>query len=162
MAMYGIAIIPLIRRLTKEQVQQVWFANDASAGAQLIPLREWWDHLQLIGLDYGYLPNAFKTWLIRIVKEDKLATATFLGTGINITTTQGKRHLEAAMGTRMFVQESVQKKVMSWVQEIDHLSLIAIAHPHTAYAAFSHGLSSRWTYIGRTIPDIGDLKPLEE
>ena len=89
MAMYGIAIIPLIRRLTNEQVQQVWFADDATAGAQLTPLRDWWDQLQLIGPDFGYLPNASKTWLI--VKEDKLqtATATFQGTGINVTT-QGK------------------------------------------------------------------------
>lgn len=73
MVMYGIAIVPLIRRLTKEHVQQVWFADDALAAAQLIPLREEWDHLQLIGLNYGYLPNASKTWLI--VKEDKLEAA---------------------------------------------------------------------------------------
>ena len=66
------------------------------------------------------------------------------------------------MGSRKFVEESVQKKVMSWAQEIDYLSLIAIAHPHAAYATFTHGLSSRWTYMGRTIPDIRDPKPLEE
>ena len=162
MAMYGIVVIPLICRLTKEHVEQLWFADDASAGAQLIPLREWWDQLHLISPDDGYRPNASKTWLI--VKEDKLkaATATFLGTGINITT-QGKRHLGAALGTRKFVEEFVQQKVMSWVEEIDHLSSIAIAHPHVAYAAFTYGLSSRWTYMARTIPDVGDLlKPLEE
>ena len=52
---------------------------------QLESLREWWDQLQLIGPDYGYLPNASKTWLI--VKKHKLeaATPTFLGMGINIT-----------------------------------------------------------------------------
>ena len=38
MAMYGIAVIPLIHRLTKEPVQQVWFADDTAAGAQLTPL----------------------------------------------------------------------------------------------------------------------------
>ena len=32
MAMYGNAIIPLIHRLTNEQVQQVWFADDVTAG----------------------------------------------------------------------------------------------------------------------------------
>ena len=60
------------------------------------------------------------------------ATATFLGTGINITT-QGKRHLGAALGTGKFVEEFVQKKVMSWVKEIDHLSSIVIAHPVDAH-----------------------------
>ena len=54
------------------------------------------------------------------------------------------------MGTRKFVEESVRKKVMSWVQEIEHLSLIAIVHPHTAYATFTHGLSSSGhTWLGQ-------------
>ena len=55
-------------------------------------------------------PMPPKTWLI--VKEDKLkaATATFQGSGINITT-KGKRHLGAALCTRMFVEEYVQHKV---------------------------------------------------
>ncbi len=40
------------------------------------------------------------------------------------------------------------------------LSSIAISQPH---AALTHGLSSRWTYLARTTPNIKDLiKPLEE
>ena len=105
-------------------MQQVWFADDATAGGQLTPLREWWDHLQLIGPDYGYHPNALKTWLI--VNDDKLeaATAAFEGTGVNITC-QGRRHLGAAVGTRTFVEEYVQHKVADWVVEVERLSLIA-------------------------------------
>ena len=35
--------------------------------------------------------------------------------------------------------------------------------PHAAYAALSHGLFSKWTYLMKTQPDISDLlKPLEE
>ena len=42
------------------------------------------------------------------------------------------------------------------------LSEVAITQPHAAYAAFTHGLSSHWTYISRTIPHIQDLlSPLE-
>ena len=42
------------------------------------------------------------------------------------------------------------------------LSTIASTQPHTAYAAFTHGLSSHWMYISRTIPHIEDLLcPLE-
>ena len=56
----------------------------------------------------------------------------------------------------------VSSKVKEWVQEIMHLSKIASSQPHAAYAAFAHGLSSRWSYISRTIPDIKDLLlPLE-
>ena len=39
---------------------------------------------------------------------------------------------------------------------------IASTQPYAAYAAFTHGLSSHWTYISRTIPDIQNLLlPLE-
>ncbi len=42
------------------------------------------------------------------------------------------------------------------------LSAVASSQPHAAYAAFTHGLSSHWTYISRTVPDIQDLlSPLE-
>ena len=44
------------------------------------------------------------------------------------------------------------------------MSLVAVAlyQPHAAYATFIHGLSSRWTYLLKTIPDIEDLLcPLE-
>ena len=54
------------------------------------------------------------------------------------------------------------RKVREWVKEIMDLSKIASTQPHAAYSAFTHGLSSHWAYISRTIPDIQDLlRPLE-
>ena len=161
MAMYAIAITPLISQLSSNEVTQAWFADDATAGGDLSKLRRWWDHLARVGPDYGYFPNAAKTWLI--VGEDKLEQATniFHGTDIAITT-NGRRHLGAALGTKSFVEEYVTQKVSEWTTEIEHLSSIAISKPHAAYAAFTHGAISKWTYLARTIPDIGDLlKPLE-
>ncbi len=61
MAMYAIAII---KKLSKEHTKQVWFADDASASGDLHSLRKWWDTLNNIGADYGYYPNASKTWLV--------------------------------------------------------------------------------------------------
>jgi len=134
---------------------------DAIAGARLYHLRAWWDHLVDIGPEYGYHPNTSKTWLI--VKEDlhDAATATFQGTDVNITV-EGKRQLGAALGTRSFAEEYVRRKVASWVDEIERLSSIALTQPHAAYAAYTHGLMSKWTFLARTAADIGDLfKPLE-
>ncbi len=56
-----------------------------------------WDRLAQLGPDYGYYPNAEKTWLI--VKEDYLeeAKAKFNGSRVSITA-EGKRHLGAAVG----------------------------------------------------------------
>ena len=49
------------------------------------------------------------------------------------------------------------------MKEIERLSTIANTQPHAAYAAFTHGVASRWTYLSRTIPDTAELfKPLED
>ena len=50
-----------------------------------------------------------------------------------------------------------------WVEELERLSSIAITQPHAAFAAFIHGLTSKWMYLARTTPNINVLiKPKEE
>ena len=162
MAMYAIAVNPLIHRLNQDTAKQVWFADDATAGGKINTLREWWDCLINIGPDYGYFPNATKTWLI--VKEGYKdeAVSTFEGTQVVITE-EGKKYLESAIGKRSFIESYVQQKVTTWVNELERLSSIAITQPHAAFAAFTHGLTSRWTYLARTTPNTEDLiKPLED
>ncbi len=106
MAMYAIAITPLIYHLEDEETKQVWFADDATAGGYLTNLKSWWDRIVELGPDYGYHPNASKTWLI--VKEGSLeeAMTLFEGTGVAITA-EGRRHLVAAIGTHSFVESYV-------------------------------------------------------
>ena len=58
MAMYALAVTPLINKLQDPNVKQVWFADDASASARLHLLRNWWDALLKHGTAYGYFPNA--------------------------------------------------------------------------------------------------------
>ena len=67
MAMYGIAVMPLIRRLA-DQYKQIWYAGDANGGGRISQLKSWWDLLTEIGPSFGYYPNAEKTWLL--VKEE--------------------------------------------------------------------------------------------
>ena len=76
--------------------------------------------------------------------------------------TEEGRHLGAAIGTRSFVEGYVHHKVSKWVQEVECLSSITATQPHAAYVAFTHGLTSKWTYLARTIPNLEELfKPLE-
>ena len=99
-----------------------------------------------------------------IVKEEKLtlAASLFQETGVSVAK-DGKRHLGAALGTDYFVKTYVCEKVATWVQEVERLSSIAVSQPQSAFAAFTHGLTSKWTYLIRTIPDIGNLlQPLED
>ena len=86
----------------------------------------------------------------------------FEGTGIHITT-EGKRHLRAALGHSLFVEEYVKGKVHEWDEQVIRLSDIARSQPHVDCCAFTHGLSARWLYVMRTIEGISHLlQPLEE
>ena len=58
MGMYAIAVTPLIHQLEESEVKQVWFADDATAGGNLVNLKEWWEHIIQLGPNYGYHPNA--------------------------------------------------------------------------------------------------------
>ena len=125
MVMYAVAMTPLIHRLKDNAVKQVWFADDATTGGNLVNLKEWWEHIVNIGPDYGYYPNSMKTWLVVIKEEKEIDAATlFKETGVSITV-EGKRHLGAAIGKQIFIESYVQRKVSEWVGEIESLSSIA-------------------------------------
>ena len=54
------------------------------------------------------------------------------------------------MGTPSFVQTFVQQQVEGWVKVLK-LSKFAETQPHSAYAAFTHGLMSKWNYLLRVV-----------
>ena len=143
MAMYALAISPLINKLKQlcPDVKQVWYADDATGAANCTKLRGWWDELSTHGPLFGYYPNAPKTHLIVKEEHEARATEAFNGTGVQITT-EGKRHLGAAIGSHSFAEEYVNNKVKKWTEEIKHLAKVAVSQRHAAYAAFTHGMSS--------------------
>ena len=124
----ALAITPLIKSLENDEIKQVWFVDDATAGRSLTGLRKWWDLLVERGPDYGYHPNPLKTNLV--VREESATNAkeVFNGTNISITE-QGKRHLGAALSTRSFVKSYVKAKVSEWVNAVERLSSIAHTQP---------------------------------
>ena len=85
----------------------------------------------LVGPGYGYFPNPSRTCII--VKEGMhdAAASAFEGTGISITS-DGKRHLGAALGSPSFVASFVEKQVTSWIKELQQLqtSLLPILKLH--------------------------------
>ena len=98
MAMYTLAITPLIRWLNElqEDVSQIWFADNATAAAFCHNLRSWCDQLSTIGPQYGYHPNASKTFLVVKDEYEDEAKTIFGDTNISVTT-RGKRHLGPAV-----------------------------------------------------------------
>ena len=85
----------------------------------------------------------------------------FAGTGINITT-EGRKHLGAALGSRSYLEQYVGGKVEDWVGEVTRLAKFVRSQSQASYAAFPFGIRHRWTYFMRTLPDLGNLlQPLE-
>ena len=103
MAMYGLATIPLIRRLDG-LCTQVWCTDDSAAIGKLTQLREWWDKLTTDGPRFGYFANPSKTWLV--IKDDhhEEASAIFADSGVNITS-DGRPYLGASTGSQEFMDD---------------------------------------------------------
>jgi hypothetical protein len=165
MAMYALAITPLIKSLSREvpnNANQVWFADDSTSAGMLSALKRWWQHLTAVGPGYGYYPNPSKTTLVVKAEYVHHATALFQDTGICITTA-GHSILGAAVGTPSFVDDYVAAKVEMWKEEIEALVKIAEIYPHTAYAAFIHSIKGKWQFIMRTVDNVGKLiQPIED
>ena len=130
---------------------------------EIVRLHEWWNQLASLGPKYGYFAIATKTWLVTKIEHVATATATalFANTGVQVSS-EGRPYLGAAIGTEEFVISHVKDKVTKWMKELDSLATIALTQPHTAYAAFTHGLSKKWSYLTCTIHGIDTiLQPLE-
>ncbi|KAL5488637.1 hypothetical protein EMCRGX_G017610 [Ephydatia muelleri] len=133
-------LLPLIHHVN-HVIDQVWYADDATATGKMT-------NSHLVG-------QASK-------QSHAAALSAFHDTQITITA-EGKPHLGAALGTFTFVQHYVKRKVEGWAQELNQLASIAANNPHSAYAAFTHGLSSKWTFLARIISNISHLmQPLED
>ena len=155
MPMYAVATIPLIKKLP-DSVTQVWYADDATALGSVSCLREWWDALARVGPLYGYYSNAAKTWLVAKESCHADAISAFEGTNVNVTCI-GRPHLGAPLGTLEYANNFVSEKVDQWAGDLRLLSAIAITQPHAAFAAYSHGLYSKWSFLSRTTPQIHGL-----
>ena len=66
------------------------------------------------------------------------------------------------MGDPDYHQEYLKSKVSSLVSQIRTLAGIATTEPHAAYAAFTHGLAQKWTYLSRVTPVSDFMQPLKK
>ena len=161
MAVYALALLPLVSLLWDE-LRQAWFADDAAATGELFAIRRWWIRLCELGHLFGYFPNAGKSWLV--VKQEYLPKADklFAGLGVQITAA-GRRYLGGAIGSPDFVRGYLEGLIQEWLEHLERLTTFAVSQPHAAYAAFVHGFSAKWSYFQRVIlADQSAFAPLEE
>ena len=110
-----------------QDVTQVWYADDACATGKLTSLCRWWD---AISTEYGY--------------------------SVNITG-HGRPYLGTPLGSPSFAEVFVCEKVAAWKDELETLCEWACSQPHAAFAVYTHGWSSRWTFLTFTAPSISHL-----
>ena len=161
MAVYALALLPLVSLLWDE-LRQAWFADDAAATGELFAIRRWWIRLCELGHLFGYFPNAGKSWLV--VKQEYLPKAEklFADLGVQITAA-GRRYLGGAIGCPDFVRGYLEGLIQEWLEHLERLTTFAVSQPHAAYAAFVHGFSAKWSYFQRVIPtDQSAFAPLEK
>ena len=150
MSIVAVALIPLIRELDElTDVIQLWYRDDATVTGEMSELRKWCDNINTLGKPYGYFPNACKTVLL--VREElyERACRYFEGSNVMIRT-NGVKLLGSPIDTEPFMESQFKSKFESWTADMDLLSDIAESQPQPAYAAFVHGVYSRWTYFCRS------------
>ena len=106
LVMYAIGIQPLVHKLTGI-AQQVWYADDSSAGSSLENVKKWWDKLSHLGPLYGYYPNGLKTKLLVKPGFIDQARDLFENTGIEVHT-DGEKYLGGAIGNESFLKNFLQ------------------------------------------------------
>ena len=153
MPMYALTTVPLINSLNAS-ANQVWYSEDAAATGKIANLRTWWDGIVTHGPGYGYHANASKTWLVVKEKFKPQAEAAFADTAVRITCERWP-HLGAPLGTADYIEKFVSEKILQWSQELTLLYAITVTQPHAAFAAYTHGMYSKWSNLTRTVPEIG-------
>lgn len=107
----------------------------------------------LHGPGFGYFTNAPKTWLVCKEHSYSVAVSALADTNVNITSVE-RTYLGVLLGTQDYVHQFVTEKVGQWSLV---LSSIAQTQPHSAFAAFTHGMGNKSTFLSHTIPNIGHL-----
>ena len=137
-------------------------ADDSAAIGKLTDLCTWWDKLSTAGPNFGYFASPSKTSLITKQGHHAHTISTFANTGVNVTP-DGRPCLGMAIGSQGYVEAHVRLKVEEWLSCVNHLTDIAKTQPHTAFAALTHNLISKWTYLSCTTPGISHImEPLDK
>ena len=138
-------------------------ADDISRAGSLGDLIIWWKSVISDRKKFGYLVDERKSWFIlkdhgNLQEPQRL----FSNAGIKLTS-NGQRHLGAAIGTSNFRAQYAAEKVTKWCNELCRLADFAKTEPHAAYSAFTHGILSQYTYFMRTIPGMHKfIKPVDD
>jgi hypothetical protein len=143
MVAFGLAVMPLIRRLKREVLHghQAWYADDATAAASFPFLRTFMERLVELGPAFGYYPEPSKS--ILVVKEANKAATTEYFADLGFTVVTGHRYLGVFLGANEDLQAWLKDKASTcWEHAIGELADIAPKYPQKAYTGLQKSLQN--------------------
>ena len=149
MAMYGIAILPLIKRVISNDVTHKWFADDGNAAGSIASLLKLYHELKEIGPYFGY--KVIKCHLITKSDFEQRARDLFADQDVEIL--KGHRVLGSVIGNDESRREFFDEKSQTYTSLLKKLSKHAKIAPQNVYKAFTNGVQHKLTFISRTTPN---------
>ena len=151
MAMYGLAIIPLVKLLSVDDVTQKWYADDGKAVDKLSNLRTVLDKIVSLGKFFGYHVKTSKCQLI--VKDEKLGKAQKIFANTGITIKAGARVLGSVIGTESECKKFLEFQQNEQIKILKKLTKIAKTSPQNVYACYTKGVQEKLSFLARTTPN---------
>ena len=150
MAMFGVALLPLINLVKDDIVNQKWFADDGNAVGSLESLVALHQKVQKHGPAFGYKLTKCNL----IVKESSLEKAKKSFNSIDIEIVPGHRVLGSTIGSEAACDEFSEKVTTEYQHQVEKLAIHDRKSPQNVYHAFTHGIQNKPTFLSRTKPDI--------
>ena len=153
MAMYGIALLPLIEMTKNINVLQKWFADDGNAAGSLESLKELYNCLCEHGPAFGY--KVIKCHLI--IKPNKRENAEKMFASNDVDIIEGHRVLGSVIGSENECQKFMNEKKDEYTKLLNKLSEHGKTSPQSVYKSFTNGVQHKLTFISRTTPNCESL-----
>ena len=151
MAMYGIAVLPLINRLNVTETSQKRYAEDGNSASELTKLREVFLVLQEEGPNYGYFINGPKCQLITKKNMMEEAKRIFHNTGVQIGL--GASVLGSVIGDASAMNMYCEEKMQKYSKMTEKLREFARSNPHPVCSCLTKGVQSKLSFMTRTTPE---------
>lgn len=149
MLMYGIGVLPLIRKLNSQHWIQSWYADDSSCLGKVEKVKDWLKILVEEGPKLGYYPESAKS--ILVVKNDLNSENSEFFNQLGIQIVRSHRFLGSFIGPEDSKEGYVEEKVKFWKDAVMKFSEAAKKSPQAVFAAFTKSLQSEWSFLQRVV-----------
>ena len=156
MAMYGLAIFPLIEKVSDDNLIQKWYADDGNAAGSVEAPKVLLSKLKLHGSSFGY--NVIKCHFITKAEFVNDAKNVFKGEEVDII--DGSRVLGSVIGNVVSCRQYIEDQKQNYLRVLQKLAKHAKIAAQNVYKFLTNSVQHKLTFLSRTTPDTFDL--LEE